>query len=155
METTLHYQIRRIEFLKWSFIAFFKQLWLLHIVMLSFFLVKAFPIYERSDGNIFQLLLACVVFFVFYMVAMLLILQITFKAKMRTLIVAPKGIHTEIGNKVGDAAWSDIQSITDKGDHVLIMRKNLNFFTVPTRAFADEKAKFDFLSRVNSWMKNC
>lgn len=77
--------------------------------------------------------------------------QIMFKPQMRTLTVSKNGIETSIGKMDKHVDWKEINKIENSGETIAIIRKNLNAFLVPRRAFGTEQERNDFLTKVTEW----
>jgi hypothetical protein len=68
------------------------------------------------------------------------------------LTVGATGIDTTIGKNSAHRDWKEIRAIEDQGDVVAIMvRQTGNAFLVPSRAFASDDARADFLHRATAW----
>jgi len=67
------------------------------------------------------------------------------KTALRTLSISPGGIETSIGTVAGTVQWNKVHAIWDDGQHIFVLRKNLNGFAIPTRAFADKGQREQFL----------
>jgi hypothetical protein len=47
--------------------------------------------------------------------------------------------------------WSQIKSIENASNEIIITRRNGNAFLIPARAFQSEVELTDFLAKINSW----
>jgi len=68
------------------------------------------------------------------------------KTDLRTLSISPGGIDTTIGKLAGTVPWTKVYAIWDAGEHIFVLRKNLNGLAIPTRAFADAGQRAQFLA---------
>ena len=58
-----------------------------------------------------------------------------FKPHVRMLVLEPEGIRTTINGKAKSYAWTDIASVEEVGNRIIIQCANLNAFVVPPEAF--------------------
>jgi YcxB-like protein len=76
-------------------------------------------------------------------IAVYLILPWNFKRRVkkdkRTLSISPVGITTQVGSKHGQIAWRQVENLWVTPEYVFIVRRNLNSFAVPRRAFRDDQ----------------
>jgi len=87
---------------------------------------------------------AIVAAFVFFFIPLLA--KWRTKTDLRTLSISPGGIDTSIGKLAGIVPWSKVYAIWDAGQHIFVLRKNLNGLAIPTRAFADPIQRAQFLT---------
>ncbi len=76
--------------------------------------------------------------------------QIMYKPQVRTLGFGPAGLETSIRDRHRSYRWSDVATIEDKGDEVIVQLKNLNAFLIPQAAFED---KTTALNQIRQWWK--
>ena len=69
-----------------------------------------------------------------------------FKPRTRFLRIDDSGIYTEIGSRKGRRSWSQIASVYQDGDFVVIEVRGGNAFLIPDRAFADSAQRQAVLS---------
>lgn len=81
---------------------------------------------------------ACIVLFPF-------ILRWRTKKDERTLSIDPLGISTRIGGRRDDVPWTRFRSVSVTDEHVFIQRSNLNVYSIPRRAFADDTQRAEFI----------
>jgi hypothetical protein len=67
-----------------------------------------------------------------------------FKPEQRLLSVDETGIATSIGKRSATIPWNDIREVREDGNSIIIQRRNLNAFIVPSRAFETDEAKLQF-----------
>ena len=72
--------------------------------------------------------------------------MVMFKTQTRWLKINSDGIFTTIGKKSGTVPWKEIVSIRTVSNTIVIQKSNLNSFVIPSRAFATESEKSEFLS---------
>jgi hypothetical protein len=71
-------------------------------------------------------------------------LRLRTKRDKRTLSIDPVQISTQIGRLKGDVPWKKVESISVTGEHIFIVRRNLNSFAIPQRAFKSEVHRNEF-----------
>jgi hypothetical protein len=78
-----------------------------------------------------------------------------FRAKpgSRTLSIDRLGIHTQIGQIKGDISWSKMAELFATEEHVFLLRRNLNGFAIPRRAFLDGLQRNEFVSLCQDCLK--
>ena len=76
-----------------------------------------------------------------------------YKPQIRTLTVNEDGIWTVIGSKSGEAKWAEIINIEDTSEHIIIIRKTLNAFIIPRRAFQSDEDRYTFLTTIQVWQQ--
>jgi hypothetical protein len=67
------------------------------------------------------------------------------KKDKRTLSIDPLKISTQIGRRSADVPWKKVRSVSVTDEHIFIQRSNLNAFTIPRRAFSDDKQRAQFI----------
>jgi len=75
-----------------------------------------------------------------------------FKPQQRVLVASASGLRTEIGSRSGELTWADIDSIEVADGCIHIVRRNLNAFVVPPRAFESDLQRDAFLDSTRSWL---
>lgn len=86
------------------------------------------------------LILGAVFFFLFP-----LILRLRTKKNKRTLSIHPDKLSTQIGKFSGDVPWTKVDSLHVTDEHIFLIRKNMNGFAIPRRAFVDESQRKEFI----------
>lgn len=79
---------------------------------------------------------------------------IRFKPQTRTLSVDDEGLATTIGTHSSRTPWSAFTEVQDDGDAIVILRRNLNAYVVPARAFANAAAREQFRDFVRAKVLN-
>jgi hypothetical protein len=64
---------------------------------------------------------------------------------VRTLKIDDKGFETVIGRFSGARAWKEVRSVELSDGAIVITGINNNAFVVPSRAFASERERLEFL----------
>ena len=77
---------------------------------------------------------------------------LAFKPRERVLVVDANGLTTTIGSRSGALGWADIDAIDESADCIHIVRRNLNTFVVPRRAFESEGRRDEFLRAAQAWL---
>ncbi len=77
--------------------------------------------------------------------------QLQYKPSLRTLTIDPDGWSTTIGARSGSIAWSEVRSIEEAGDAVVIIGANRNSLIVPFRAFTSDAHRMEFLNAARAW----
>jgi hypothetical protein len=75
------------------------------------------------------------------------------KNRNRILTIDPAGIHTQIGKKKGRIPWEKIAEVFVTGEHLFILGRNLNAFTIPNRAFQDDSQRNQFIQLCQNYSK--
>jgi hypothetical protein len=70
---------------------------------------------------------------------------LTAKTQMRTFSISPQGIETKIGRHAGKIPWYAVDSIIATQDRILITGMSANTFTIPSRAFASDEVRNQFI----------
>lgn len=76
--------------------------------------------------------------------------QIRFKPQVRTLEVDESGFKTSIGKLTGSRRWSQIGTVVDDGDTVVLGLRNGNAMLIPRRAFGGLDRQ-QFVADVRAW----
>ncbi|TAK90904.1 MAG: YcxB family protein [Burkholderiaceae bacterium] len=152
MEFTLTYSSSRAEVMRLYWRLWKARLWRVHLVVFS---ISAFGAYTLLEGHeTFQGRLvgsalagaACIALFIAYPL-------LAFKSQSRVVVVNEVGISTSIGTKHGALAWSDVQSIERTSECVYIIRKTLNAYIIPNRAFKSNAEANEFFRAISSWLR--
>jgi len=69
------------------------------------------------------------------------------KKDERVLTVSDEGIWTKIASMEQKYSWSQIAEFYSDDTAIVLIRKNGNFFSVPLRAFKDEKERSLFIAQ--------
>ena len=77
---------------------------------------------------------------------------LAFKPQQRLLVVDVDGLRTTIGQRSGALDWAGIAAIDVAGDCIHIVRRNLNAFVVPRRAFESDERRDEFLRSTRAWL---
>jgi len=75
------------------------------------------------------------------------------KTAVRALSISPDGIATTIGPLAGIISWSQVYDVWDGGQHIFIVRKNLNGFAIPTSAFGTQSQRAEFLAACREYTR--
>jgi YcxB-like protein len=75
--------------------------------------------------------------------------MIKFKPQTRTLTVNESGIETSVGDKKGKVSWNEFIYFKREPGLIVLQRRNLNSFLVPSRAFKTENDEEEFQSFVS------
>jgi hypothetical protein len=74
-----------------------------------------------------------------------LILRLRTKKDKRTLSIQPDKLSTQIGKLSGDVPWAEVDSLYVTDEHIFLIRKNMNGFAIPRRAFVDKTQRDEFI----------
>lgn len=74
-----------------------------------------------------------------------LILRLRTKKDKRTLSIQPDKLSTRIGALGGDITWDKMGELYVTDDYVFLIRKNMNGFAIPRRAFVDDSQMAEFV----------
>ena len=74
-----------------------------------------------------------------------LFLRLRTKQIKRTLSIQPDKLSTQIGKLSGDVPWTRVDSLHVTDEHIFLIRKNMNAFAIPRRAFVDESQRKEFI----------
>ena len=83
-----------------------------------------------------------------------LILRLRTKKSKRTLSIQPDKLSTQIGKMSGDVPWAKMDSLYVTDEHVFLIRKNMNGFAIPRRAFVDEAQRDEFIRLCERYMQS-
>lgn len=150
MPITIRYTSKRREVLALYLALWKSRLWKVHLtVFIVSGLILSYAIYGRMGESAEEWLAICsaalipLVVFALYPLA-------RFKPQERVLTVDEHGVGTAIGRKSGAVRWSEVGTVTETADRIVIQRKNLNAFIIPARAFATFEERARFLEFVTS-----
>lgn len=74
-----------------------------------------------------------------------LVLKLRTKKNKRTLSIQPDKLSTQIGALSGDVPWGKMEQLYVTDEYVFLIRKNMNGFAIPRRAFADDTQRNEFI----------
>src|SRR5262249_19777485 len=77
--------------------------------------------------------------------------QLNFKSQVRTLEVNEAGFRTVIGRQKAERLWTQIQSIRDDGETVVLTTLQGNAMLIPSRAFAGAPDCDRFVADIKRW----
>jgi hypothetical protein len=150
-EIKLTYSTTRRELATWYWRMWKKKLWKFHAA----FLVTSIAVVALTAGHwppsVMDFVRGIAVA-VAVIAALIFFPQIMFKPEVRTLSFDKNGLRTKIGKKNGSVSWQEIESITDSEDTIVILRRNLNAFLVPQRAFQSDQERVSVLNAIRAWM---
>lgn len=72
-------------------------------------------------------------------------LRLFLKRELRTLTISSETISTQIGEKSGAIPWSKVAKVSSTADHVFIVGRNHNVFTIPVSAFEGKTERQRFI----------
>jgi hypothetical protein len=73
------------------------------------------------------------------------ILRFRTKKDKRTLSIQPDRLSTQIGMLGGDVPWAKMDRLYTTDEYVFLIRKNMNGFAIPRRAFTDDPQRNEFI----------
>jgi len=82
-----------------------------------------------------------------------LLLRLRTKKNKRTLSIQPDKLSTQIGKMSGDVPWAKVDTLHVTDEHVFLIRKNMNGFAIPRRAFVDEAQRDEFIRSCERYMQ--
>lgn len=74
-----------------------------------------------------------------------LILRLRTKKNKRTLSIQPDRLSTQIGTLSGDIPWGKMEKLHITDEYIFLIRKNMNGFAIPRRAFLDDTQRNEFI----------
>ena len=74
-----------------------------------------------------------------------LILRLRTKKDKRTLSIQPDKLSTRIGALSGDIPWAKMEKLYVTDEYVFLIRRNMNGFAIPRRAFVDDTHRSEFI----------
>lgn len=77
--------------------------------------------------------------------------QIRYKPQVRTLELDESGYKTSIGRIKGTRRWSEIRSVYDDGNAVVITTRKGNAMLIPRRAFGEGIDRHQFVADIDGW----
>ena len=150
MTISISYASQRKEVWQWYWRMWRRRLWKTHLIVLvavaiasSLFIFDGMPVGLNGLFLVWAIAVLPLAAFVAFPMLM-------FKPETRTLSISSAGIATTIGNRSGNIPWIDIIDVREDGDALMIQRRNLNAFIVPTRAFKTTADKGEFADFVNA-----
>jgi hypothetical protein len=102
--------------------------------------------WPRAGEIVFDLIVGVVL-----VAVMLLRARARTKSDERVLSIGPEGIHTTIGKRSADLPWTRIASVDVTSEHIFITGKNANGFAIPSRAFASQVERTEFLDAMETF----
>jgi len=145
MARTVQYASTRSEVWRWYWRAWWKRLWVFHVVVfLSVCGVVLLLLWTNDLVRPANVVLAVAGGLV-AIVWMPLFPIIQFKPQTRTLTLEERGITTALGSKSAVPTWGQIRSVADEDGAIVIVGKNENAFIIPARAFVSEAERAEFL----------
>jgi YcxB-like protein len=151
MEFTLRYSSSRIEVMRLYGRLWRARLWRVHLAMLAGATLGVGALFSVGHGGPLPWLLGALAGLA-GIAAMAAAPLLAFKPRERLLMVDANGLTTTIGSRSGALAWRDIDAIDESGDCIHIVRKNLNTFVVPRRAFESDVRRDEFLRATRTWL---
>ena len=151
MEFTLRYSSSRIEVMRLYGRLWRARLWRMHLVILvgaTLGVGSALPV---GHGGLAPWALGALAGLL-GIAAMAAWPLLAFKPRERLLVVDANGLTTTIGSRSGALGWADIDAIDESADCIHIVRKNLNTFVVPRRAFDSDVRRDEFLRATQAWL---
>jgi hypothetical protein len=76
---------------------------------------------------------------------------LTAKTQKRTLSISQEGIETKIGSQTGKIPWKAVDRVVATEDHIFIVGKNANAFTIPSSAFANPELRNQFIELASQY----
>lgn len=83
-----------------------------------------------------------------------LILRVRTKKDKRTLSIQPDKLSTQVGKLSGEVPWAKVDSLHVTDEHIFLIRKNMNGFAIPRRAFVDETQRQEFIRLCQEYMRS-
>jgi len=150
---TIQYASSRREIWRWYWRSWAKPngLWLFHVAI-SIILAASFT--GVGLGQPFvpsRFAAAFLVSMAFCLLLLPLWPQFRFKASTRTLTIDATGLNTSIGKQSASRKWSDVSSVVDNGEEIIVTGKNRNALIIPKRAFQTEAARQEFFRDATTW----
>jgi len=150
MKYQLRYSSSRPEVWRFYWRAWRKSLWLVHVfAALGIGLVVS----GMTNGSLRtgSWLTCALVAFPLVVAGFAAFPQIMFKPQERTLEVSLEGWSSKIGRLTGSRSWSEVASIDEEAEVVMIRGTNGNALVVPSRAFESPEHRRQFVSDVRMW----
>jgi hypothetical protein len=149
---TLRYATTRQEIWRWYWRAWAGPagFWRFHLFS-GAVVALILTVLDRSPFNWSLLLVRIVVCTACLTVLLPLWPQIMFKPQVRTLEVDDSGFRTAVGRHRAARLWSEIRSLHDDGETIVLTGRNGNSMLIPRRAFEDAASRAIFLSDAKRW----
>ena len=151
MEFTLRYSSSRLEVMQLYGRLWRARLWRTHLALLVGATLGVGSLFSIGHGGPLPWVLGAVAGLV-GIAAMAATPLLAFKPRERVLVVDANGLTTTIGSRSGALGWADIDAIDESADCIHIVRRNLNTFVVPRRAFESEGRRDVFLRAAQAWL---
>ena len=150
MTISISYASQRKEVWQWYWRMWRLRLWKTHLgVFVAVAIASSLFIFDGVPVGLNGLILVWAIAFL-PLSAFVAFPMLMFKPETRTLSTSSSGIATTIGKRSGNIPWTDIIDVREDGDALVIQRRNLNAFIVPSRAFKNAAAKCEFADFVNA-----
>jgi len=82
-----------------------------------------------------------------------LILRLRTKKDKRTLSIQPDKLSTQIGRLSLDVPWASVEGLYVTNEHIFLIRRNMNGFAIPRRAFLDEAQRKEFIRQCDQYRR--
>jgi hypothetical protein len=151
MEFTLRYSSSRAEVMRLYGRHWRARLWRSHLAMLVAATVGVGAVLSVGHGGPLPWMIGALAGLV-GIVTLAAVPLVAFKPQQRLLVVGANGLTTTIGSRSGALGWADIEAIDESADCIHIVRKNLNTFVVPRRAFDSDMRRDEFLRATQAWL---
>ena len=151
MEFTLRYSSSRIEVMRLYGRLWRARLWRTHLVILVGATLGVGSALSIGHGGLAPWALGALAGLL-GIAAMAAWPLLAFRPRERLLVVDANGLSTAIGSRSGALGWGDIDAIDESADCIHIVRKNLNTFVVPRRAFESDGRRDEFLRAIQAWL---
>lgn len=146
----IEYQISRYDLVKVYFYNLFHsgrtQLIVFGFSALTIVMTLAFRISGKYKITGFDILVAVINGLAICLIVMPLVFFITAKTQKRSLRITSEGIDTTIGLQAGTVQWSQVLTIIETNDFLIITGKSGNAFSIPHSAFANPETQKRFAS---------
>ena len=150
---TLRYAVTRLEVWRWYWRAWARPagLWRTHLGLGVSAAAGASVVQGWARMDWLFIVVDVTVCTAVLMVLLPLWPQLKFKSQVRTLEVDERGYRTVIGGRTGERTWSEIQSVQDDGETVILTTRQGNAILVPRRAFAGVVDRGQFVADIRRW----
>jgi hypothetical protein len=144
---TVQYASTRAEIWRWYWRAWArpKGLWRYHVLVSLLSAIGTTAIEKERAFDADRFVLMFLITMLVCVVVLPLWPQIRFKSAVRTMTIDDKGFETVIGRFSGARAWKEVRSVEQSDGAIIITGINNNGFIVPSRAFASERERLEFL----------
>lgn len=115
----------------------------LYAILLGTWSITLAYLFQRKIGK--GDVITALAFAVAFPLLMPYIAKLRTKKDKRTLLIDSTGIHTRIGAKKGDIPWSRIADLFATEEHIFILGRSLNGFSIPRDAFRDASERDVFI----------